>query len=107
MQFLRVLVQVKVDSTILACCLVDEDVVEIVTQPLHANYAQRWNLVVDDVLPCNLTLNDVGSDDVNDVVADVKELDEIIKLLLNQVLRLLIQLVGNGLREVEPYEFAS
>lgn len=107
LQFLRVLVQVKVDAAILASCLVDEDVVEVVAQPLHANNAKGRNLMVDDVLPCNFALNHVCSDDVNDVVADVKELDEIVKLLLNQVLRLLIQLVGNGLSEVQSDELAS
>ena len=48
--------------------------------------------MVYDVLPCNLSLNDVCPDDVNDVVSDVKQLDEIVKLLLNQVLRLFVQL---------------
>ena len=107
MQFLRVLVKVKVNSTVLASCLVDENVVEIVSQPLHANDSQSWNFMVDDVLPANLALNHIGSDDVHDVVAYVKQLYEIVKLLLNQVLLLLVQFLRNVLRKVQPNEFAS
>ena len=104
---MRVLVKVKVNSTVLASCLVDENVVEIVSQPLHANYAQGWNFMVDDVLPANLALNYIGSDDVHDVVAYVKQLYEIVKFLLNQVLLLLVQFLRNVLRKVQPNEFAS
>lgn len=107
LQLLGVLVQVKVDATILARGLVDEDVVEVVAQPLHANDSQCRNLVVDDVLPCNLALNDVGADDVHDVVADVEQLDEVLKFLLDEVLGWLAQLVRNVLCEVQPDELAS
>ena len=107
MQLLSVLVKVKVDSTVLSSCLVDEDVVEIVSQPLHANDSQSWNFMVNDVLPTNLALNHIGSDDVHDVVADVEQLDEVLKLLLDDVLSLLIQLVCNVRVEVQPDELAS
>ena len=72
MKFLCVLVKVEVDAAVFASSLVDEDVVEVVAQTLHANDAQCWNLVGDDVLPRNLALNHIGADDVNDVVPDVK-----------------------------------
>ncbi len=60
--------------------------------------------MVDDVLPADFSLNDVGSDDVNDVVSDVKQLDEVLKFLLYEVLGLLVQLLRYVLREVQPYE---
>ena len=60
--------------------------------------------MVYDVLPCHLTLNHICPDDVNDVVADIKELDKVVELLLNEVLRLLIQLVGYVFGEVEAYK---
>ena len=104
---MRVLVEVEVDAAIVASGLVDENVVEVVAQPLHANDAQRRNLVVYDVLPSNLALNHIGTDDVHDVVSDVKQLYEIVKLLLNQVLLLLAQLVSDVLGEVKAYELAS
>ena len=107
MQFLRVRVKVKVNSTVLASCLVDENVVESVSQPLHANYAQCRNVVVYDVLPADLALNHVGSDDVHNVVADVEQLYEVLKLLLNQVLLLGIQLLSNVRGEVQPDELSS
>lgn len=107
MKFLRVLVEVEVDAAIVASGLVDEDVVEVVSYPLHANYAQGWNVVVDDVLPSDLALDDVGADDVHDVVADVEKLDEVVKLLLDEGLNLLVDPVGDVLGEVEPYELAS
>ena len=107
LKFLRVLVEVEVDAAIVASGLVDENVVEVVAQPLHANDAQRRNLVVYDVLPSNLALNHIGTDDVHDVVSDVKQLYEIVKLLLNQVLLLLAQLVSDVLGEVKAYELAS
>ena len=107
MKFLRVLVEVEIDAAIVASGLVDEDVVEVVSYPLHANYAQRWNVVVDDVLPSDLALDDVGADDVHDVVSDVEQLDEVVELLLYESLNLLIDPVGDVLGELEPYELAS
>ena len=107
MKFLRVLVEVEVDTTIVASGLVDEDVVEVVSYSLHANYAQRWDVVVDDVLPRYLALDDVGSDDVHDVVADVEQLDEVVKLLLDEGLNLLVDPVGDVFGEVQPDKLAS
>ena len=107
LQLLGVLVEIEVDATVVASGLVDEDVVEVVAYPLHANYAQGWDVVVDDVLPSDFALYDIGADDVHDVVADVEKLDEVVELLLDEVLNLLIQPVGDVLREVEPYELAS
>jgi hypothetical protein len=63
--------------------------------------------VVYDVFPAYLALNHVGADDVHDVVADVEQLYEVLKLLLNQVLLLGIQLLINVGGEVQPNEFAS
>jgi hypothetical protein len=87
--------------------LVDENVVEIVANPLHGDNAKRRNVVVYDVLPSNLTLNHICSDDINNVVPDVKELDEVVELLLDEVLNLLVQPVRNVLGEIEAYELAS
>ena len=107
MKLLCVLVEVEVDSAIVSGGLVDEDVVEVVAQPLHADYAKRRDVVVDDVLPRNLALYDIGADYVHNVVADVKELDGIVEFLLNEVLNLLIDPIRNVLRKVEPYELAG
>ena len=107
MQFLGVLVKVEVDAAVLPSRLVDENVVEIVPKPLHSNDSKRRNLVVDDVLPGNLSFNDVCADDVNDVVADVEQLDEVLKFLLNQVLGLLVQLLCDVRDEVQLYELSS
>ena len=63
--------------------------------------------MVYDVLPSNLTLNHIRSDDINDVVSDVKQLDEVVKLLLDEVLNLLIEPIRNVLGEVKAYELTS
>jgi hypothetical protein len=63
--------------------------------------------VVDDVFPGNLALNYIGADDVHNVVADVKQLDEVGKLLLNEFLLLWRYLVGNVLGEIQSYELSS
>ena len=63
--------------------------------------------MVDDVLPANFTLDDICSDDVNDVVANVKQLDEVVKFLLNQVLDILRQLLRNVLCEIQSNELSS
>ena len=63
--------------------------------------------MVYDVLPRHLALNHIGADDVNDVVPYVEELDEVVKLLLDEVLRLLVQPIRDVLREVEADELAS
>ena len=63
--------------------------------------------MVDDVLPADFALNDIGSDDIHDVVANVKQFYEILKLLLNQVLLLGVQLLRNVGSEVQPNELAS
>jgi hypothetical protein len=106
LQLLSVLVKVEVDSAIVSCRLVDENVVEIVANPLHGDNAKRRNIVVYDVLPSNLTLNHICSDDINNVVPDVEQLDEVVELLLDEVLNLLVQPVGNVLGEIETYELA-
>ena len=107
MKFLSILVQVKVNAAILTSRLVYENVIEVVSQPFYTNDAQRWYLVIDDVLPTNLTLNDICSYDVNDVVPYVKQLDELVKLLLNEVLNIRTQLVANVLVKVQPDELTS
>ncbi len=104
LKFLRVLVEVEVDAAIVASGLVDEDVVEVVSYPLHANYAQRWDVVVDNVLPSDLALDDVGANDIHDVVADVEQLDEVVELLLYESLNLLIEPIRDVLGEIESYE---
>ena len=63
--------------------------------------------MVYDVLPCHLTLNHICPDDVHYVIADIKELDKVVELLLNEVLRLLIQLVRYVFGEVEAYKLTS
>ena len=107
MQLLGVFVKVEVDAAVLSSSLVYQDVVEVVAQSLHSYDAKGRNLVVYDVLPGNLSLNHIGSDDVHYVVADVEQLDEVLKLLLDYVLSLLIQLVCNVRIEVQPYELTS
>jgi hypothetical protein len=107
LQLLGVFVKVEVDAAVLSSSLVDENVVEVVPQPLHPYDAQSRNLVVYDVLPGNLSLNHICADDVNDVVPYVEQLDEVLKLLLYQILSLLVQLVCNVRYEVQPYELAS
>ena len=63
--------------------------------------------MVYDILPCHLTLNHICPDDVNDVVANIKELDKVVELLLNEVLCLLIQLVRYVFGEVEAYKLTG
>ena len=63
--------------------------------------------MVDDILPTNFTFDDISSDDVNDVVANVKQLDEVVKFLLNQVLDILRQLLRNVLVEIQSNELSS
>ena len=63
--------------------------------------------MVYDVFPCHLTLNYICPDDVNDVVTNIKELDKVVELLLNEVLRLLIQLVRYVFGEVEAYKLTG
>ena len=107
MKFLSILVQVKVNAAILNSCLVYENVIEVVSQPFYTNNTQRWYLVIDDVLPTNLTLNDICSYDVNDVVPYVKQLDELVKLFLNEVLNIRTQLVTNVLVKVQSDKLTS
>lgn len=99
MKLLRVSIKVKVYSAILSSRLVDENVVEVVSQPLHTYYAQRWDFMVDDVLPAYLSLNHIRSNDVHDVVSDVEQFDEVVKLLLNQLLDGFRKLLSNVLVE--------
>ena len=63
--------------------------------------------MVDYVLPSNLTLYDICTDDIHYVVADVKELDEVVELLLDEVLNLLVEPIGYVLGEIETDELAS
>ena len=62
--------------------------------------------MVYDVLPGNLALNHICSYDVHYVVANVKQLDEVVKLLLNEVLNLLIEPVRYVLSEIESDELS-
>ena len=63
--------------------------------------------MVYDVLPCHLTLNHICPNNVHYVIADIKELDKVVELLLNEVLCLLIQLVRYVFGEVEAYELTG
>ena len=63
--------------------------------------------MVDDILPTHFTLDDISSDYVNDVVANVKQLDEVVKFLLNHVLDILRQLLRNVLVEIQSNELTS
>ncbi len=72
LQLLGILVKVEVYATVVSSSLVDEDVVEVVPQPLYANDSKRWDFMVYDVLPAYLAFNHIGSDDINYVVSEIK-----------------------------------
>lgn len=107
MKLLSILVKVEVDAAVVSSCLVDENVVEVIAKTLHTNNAKRRDFMVYDVLPRDLTLNHICSDDINNIVPYVKQLDEIVEFLLDEILNLLIESIRYVLREVEAYELAS
>ena len=63
--------------------------------------------MVYDILPCHLTLNHICPNNVHYIIANIKELDKVVELLLNEVLCLLIQLVRYVFGEVEAYKLTS